>query len=81
MWVPERVALCVRLRAYSLANQARNAYAPCCEVICGPIGLHYIFRHYLINGAIFGKELLNVKRVFSFSLELLLKPFLILSVI
>jgi hypothetical protein len=34
--VPERLGLCMRIRAYSLANPARNAYAPCCDVIYGP---------------------------------------------
>ena len=36
MWVPEREGVCMRIRAYSLANPARNAYAPYCDVICGP---------------------------------------------
>jgi hypothetical protein len=43
-----------------------------------PLGLHYIFRHYLINGVISGKRLLKVKCVFWFSLQLLSKTFLIL---
>ena len=34
--VPGRVGVCMRIRAYSLANPARNAYAPYCDVICGP---------------------------------------------
>ena len=33
---PGRVVVCIRIRAYNLANPARNAYAPCCDVICGP---------------------------------------------
>ena len=33
MWVPERVGVCMRA---CLANLARNAYAPYCDVICGP---------------------------------------------
>jgi hypothetical protein len=53
LWVPGRVGVCMRTHTHSLANPARNAYAPYCDVICGPLGLHYIFRHYLINGAIF----------------------------
>jgi hypothetical protein len=32
LWVPERVGECMRIRAYSLAYPARNAYAPCCDV-------------------------------------------------
>ena len=37
------------------------------------------FSTYLINGAIFGKTLLNIKRVILFSLQLLSKTFLILK--
>jgi hypothetical protein len=36
MRVPGRVGVCMRISAHSLANPARNAYAPCCHVICGP---------------------------------------------
>jgi hypothetical protein len=36
MWLPGRVDVCMRIRAYSLANPARNAYAPCCDVNCDP---------------------------------------------
>jgi hypothetical protein len=61
MWVPGCVGVCIRIRARSLANPARNAYAPYCDVICGPLGLHYIFRHYLTNGAIFGKKVIEHK--------------------
>jgi hypothetical protein len=32
-----------------------------------PLWLHHIFRHYLINGTIFGKKVLNIKCVFWFS--------------
>jgi hypothetical protein len=31
----QRVGVCMRIRAYSLTNPARNAYAPYCDVICG----------------------------------------------
>ena len=48
------VGVCMRERACNLANPARNAYAPYFDVT---------FRHYLINGAIFGKNLLNIKYV------------------
>jgi hypothetical protein len=75
-WVSKRVDMCVRIRAYSLAIPARNAYAPCCDVICGPLSLHYIFRYCLINSAIFGKKLMNIKCVFLFSLQLLSRTFL-----
>ena len=63
--VGTRTRGCVlRIRAYSLENAARNAYAPYCDVMCGPLGLRYIFRHYLINGAILGKKLFSIKCVF-----------------
>jgi hypothetical protein len=39
------------------------------------------FLHYLIKGMIFGKELLNIKFVFSFSLQLLSETFLIPRII
>ena len=45
--------------------------------VCG-LWLQHIFRHYLINDAIFGKKLLNIKCVFLFSLQLLVETFLIL---
>ena len=32
-----------------------------------PLLLHHIFRHYLINGTIFGKKVLNIKCVLIFS--------------
>jgi hypothetical protein len=47
-------------------------------VICGLYGSTIFFPHYLINGTIFGKMLLNIKRVFRFSLQLLSDTFLIL---
>jgi hypothetical protein len=56
IFVCVRACACLCVRACSLAYPACNAYAPYCDVICGPHSLHHIFRHYLINGAIFGKE-------------------------
>ena len=64
----------VCLRACSLTNPACSAL---CIAICG-LCLHHIFWHYLINGTIFGKELLNIKCVFWLSLQLLCETFLIL---
>jgi hypothetical protein len=43
--------------------------------------LHHIFRHYLINGTIFGKKLPNLKYVFTFSPQVLYKTFFILRTI
>ena len=40
-----------------------------------PRSFHHIFRHYLINGTIFGKKLLNIKCVLLFSVQLLSKHF------
>jgi hypothetical protein len=58
------VCVCVGART-CLANPARNAYAPCCDVIVGPLGLHQIFRRYLINGAIYRKKVFEHKMCFS----------------
>jgi hypothetical protein len=44
-----------------------------------PVWLYHIFRHYLVNGTIFGKKSPNIKCVFWFSLQLLLETFLILG--
>jgi hypothetical protein len=65
-----------RKRVYSLAYPACNAYAPYCDVICSPWGSTKFFWHYLTKGAIFGKKkLLNIKFMFSFSLQILFKHF------
>ena len=42
------------------------------------VRLYHIFPHYLINGTIFGKRLLNTKCVFLLSLQILSEIFLIL---
>ena len=59
-----RVRGFVHARTCSLDYPACNAYAPCCDVICGLLRLHIILRLYLINGTIFGKKLFNIKCVF-----------------
>jgi hypothetical protein len=43
-----------------------------------PLWLHHIFRHYLTNGTIFGRILLNIKCVFWFTLQRLSEIFLVL---
>ena len=48
---------------------------PLCH-LC-PLRLYNIFPHYLTNGTIFGKRLLNIKCVFWFSVQLLSETFLI----
>ena len=52
--------LCARECACSLAYSPCNSYAPYCNVICG-LWLQHIFRHYLINGTIFGKKVVEYK--------------------
>jgi hypothetical protein len=52
-----------------------------CAVLCchlWSVWLYRIFPHYLTNGTILGKYLLNIKCVFWFSLQLLSETFLIL---
>ena len=78
VWVPRRVSVCIRVRTCSLFYPACNAYALYCDVFCG-LWVHHIFRHYLINGTIFRKKLLDIKCVFWFSLQLLSMTFLILG--
>jgi hypothetical protein len=41
--VPCSVSVCTRVRAYSLAYPAYNAYAPYCDVICGLYGSTIFF--------------------------------------
>jgi len=48
------------------------------HVICGLSVSTIFFQHYLINGTIFGKRLLNIKCVFWFSLQSLSETFRIL---
>jgi hypothetical protein len=49
-----------------LSSMRRASIFPYCHL--RPLWLHHIFRHYHINGTIFGKKLLNIKCVFWFSL-------------
>jgi hypothetical protein len=62
----------------SLSYAACKAHAPYYIVICGLSGCTVFFPHYLINGTIFGKRLLNIKCVFWFYLQLLSETFIIL---
>jgi hypothetical protein len=39
--VPGRVGLCMRVRIFSLSYAACNSYAPCRDVICGPLAPPY----------------------------------------
>jgi hypothetical protein len=51
----------------------------CIELYCHlwPVRLYHIFPNYLTNGTIFGKQLMNIKCFFWFSLQLLSETFLI----
>jgi hypothetical protein len=62
--------------AYSLSYPTCNAHEPYCHL--WPAWLYNIFPHYLINGIIFKKKLLNTKCVFWFPLPVLSETFLIL---
>jgi hypothetical protein len=84
-----RVGACVRLGT-RVRGACVCAYVHITLVIQHATPMHYIvtsfvaprsplhFFDYLINGAIFGKKLLNIKCVFLFSLQPLSKTFLIL---
>jgi hypothetical protein len=75
-----RLGVCVRVRVCSFTYQASNVYVPCYSVISGRSIYHHI-RHFLINGTIFRKKLLDIKCVFWFSLQFLSKWLLILRII
>ena len=59
---------------WSLRYSACNPHAP---YHLWPVWCYSTFPHYLINGTIFGKNLLNIKCVFWFSLQILSEIFLI----
>jgi hypothetical protein len=48
-----------------------NQRARCMRRIMWPVWLYYVFPHYLINGMIFEKKLLNIKYMFLYDLPLL----------
>ena len=66
------------VRIYIFIYPAWNAHAPYYIVIYGLSDSTIFFPHYLINGKIFAKMLLNTKCVFWFSLQILSITFLIL---
>ena len=63
----------------ALLTSMQRVYAISCRF--RPLCLHLIFRHYLTNGTIVERNLLNIKYIFWFSLQLLFKSFLILRII
>jgi hypothetical protein len=87
------VCVCVSVRAVNRAHrrvQVRARVWPCSssmQRVCAILNCHLwllwhhrVFRHYVINGTVFGgeKKLLNTKCVFWFSAQLLSETFLIL---
>ena len=67
-WVQinQKVAFCWSSITNSLRYSACHAHAPYCRL--WPAPLYNIFPHYLINGTIFGINLLNTKCAFWFSI-------------
>ena len=78
VWMRGCVGLRFCVLACSLAYPASKAHAPCYNVNCGHMALPYIFLHYVISGTILKKNLLIIKYVFRFSLQILSETFLIL---
>ena len=62
-------------------NQLSGMQSTCAALYCHlwSLWLYHIFPYYLINGTIFIKNVLNIKCVFQFSLQLLSETFLILE--
>jgi len=63
----------------SLNYPARKVRAPFCIVICGLSGTAKLFPHYLVNGTIFEKTLLNPKGLFWFPQQVLSETILTLT--
>ena len=55
-------------------HPAFNAYAPCYIFVREFVWLYHIFLRYLTTSTVFGKKVLNVKRVL-FSLQILFVTF------
>jgi len=66
-----------RVCACSLRYQAINEHALYCRL--WRVWLCHIFPHYVINGTIIEKKLLNIKCVFWFSLQILSETFFTLT--
>ena len=73
-WMGGCTSVGVCLRACSLTNPACNT-PPYCHL--RPLWPHCIFWHYLITDTIIGRKVLNIKREFWFSLNLLFETFLV----
>jgi hypothetical protein len=70
----------VRVTIFPWRSNKCHMQSACAVLYCHlwPVWLYHIFLHYLINGTIFRKMLLNIKCVFLFPLQLLSEIFLIL---
>ena len=55
------VCVCACVSTCGIVYPPNNSYAPYCDVICGPLSLHHIFRHFLIISMIFGKNVTEHK--------------------
>jgi len=66
----------MRVYVSNLSYPECNTHAPYCHL--WPARIFSILPHYLINGTLKKKKLLNIKRVFCFSLPLLSETLLIL---
>ena len=64
MWIRGHMGVCMRISACSLANAACNAYAPYCDVICGPSVSTQFFDIISQTVRFSGKKLLDIKCVF-----------------
>ena len=82
-WVCACVTVCVGALAPGLVHMGVRVW-PClsflqsaCAVFCHlwSLWLHHIFRHYLINGTIFGKKFIVQKMYFDFLYNFYLKHF------
>jgi hypothetical protein len=78
VWVPGRVGVCLRISALSFLIQHVTRMRHIVKLFVATRSPPHFFRNYLINGAIFGKELLNIKCLFSYSLQHLSRTFPIL---
>jgi hypothetical protein len=73
-WMRRPMEVCVR--ECSLTNPGCKTRVPYYICRLCPLCLHHIFRHFLMNGTIFGKNQLNTNCVFIFSISFSTFPIL-----